>query len=167
MTSTLLDVPAHHAYEYREILNNAEIEYKIHERLDSELSDPVLFEITASHEKRLLAENLLTEMDTYSAVTFVTSRKLEETLARASYFELKVVSNTVAFRILDKPYLHRIKLKGIEAALNRYFNKNLIHLTASRGGSGKGTTTILPGSGKSHVLTYSNVMAENTYGNKI
>lgn len=167
MNSTLLDVPAHHAYEYREILNNTEIEYKIHKRLDSELTDPVLFEITASPEKRLLAENLLTEMDTYSAVTFVTSRKLEDTLARASYFEVEVVSNTIALRILNKPYLHRIELKGIEAALNRFFNKNLIHLTASRGGSGKGTTAILPGSEKTQVLTYSGIVAANTNGNKI
>jgi arsenate reductase-like glutaredoxin family protein len=139
MTSTLLDVPAHHAFEYREILANAEIEYKIHKRLDSVLTDSVLFEIIASTEKRVFAENILTEMDTYSAVTFVTSRKLKDTLDRASYFELEVASNTIVFRILDKPYLHRIELKGVEAALNRYFDKNMIHLTASRGGSGKGT----------------------------
>lgn len=123
MTSTLLDVPAHHAFEYREILANAEIEYKIHKRLDSVLTDPVLFEITATPEKRVLAEKLLTEMGTYSAVTFVTSRKLEETLARAEAFSLNVVSNTVAFRILDKPYLHRLEVKGPEGVLNRFYSK--------------------------------------------
>lgn len=139
MASTLLDVPAHHAAEFREILANAEIEYKIHKRLDSALTDPVLFEVTATDEKRVLAEELLDAMDIYSAVIFVKSRKLQDNIDRASYFEVEIVSNRVAFRILDKPYLHRLELKGHEAALNRFFDKDLIHLTQGRGGSGKGT----------------------------
>lgn len=156
MISLLLDVPAHHAYEYREILANAEINYTIHKRFDSSPGDPVLFEINTTSEKGAYAEKLLVEMDTYSAVTFVTHSKVEESLRRAESLALEVVSNTVAFRILDRPYLHRLEVKGSERALGRFYSKkkltdlNLelksatpISLTASRGGSGRGTVAYI------------------------
>jgi hypothetical protein len=152
MIDLLLDVPAHHAYEFQEILANAEINYTIHKRPDSNPGDPVLFEIITTSEKGAFAEKLLADMDTYSAVTFVTHKNIDETLRRAESLSLEVVSNTVAFRILDRPYLHRLEVKGSELALGRFYSKTKlpdsnfevksathIFVTASRGGSGKGT----------------------------
>jgi hypothetical protein len=150
MPTRLLNVPVYHAFEFQQILSEAEIEHQIRPRTQS----LVPFELTGTDEKLAFAEVLLTDLDTYSAISFVTSRNLEGTLARAEAFGLNVVCNTVAFHILDKPYLHRLEVKGPEGALNRFFNKKevpplklevdeVMLFTASRGGSGKGTVAFL------------------------
>lgn len=143
-----LNVPAYHVFEFQQILSAAGISY---ERLDrTNINDPFNFLITTTAEKAVLAEKLLADMDIYSTVSYITSRKLDETLHRAKSFGLEVVCNTVAFRILDKPYLHRVEVKGSEGALNRFYSKKeipiedleldtTVFLTGSRGGSGKGT----------------------------
>jgi hypothetical protein len=150
MIDLQLEVPAYHVFEFQQILSAAGISY---ERLDrTNINSPFNFQITTTAEKAVLAEKLLADMDIYSAVSYVTDRKLDETLNRAASFGLEVVCNNVAFRILDKPYLHRVEVKGSEGALNRFYsNKKLspsrleqeldttVFLTPSRGGSGKGT----------------------------
>lgn len=151
MQTQSLNVPAYHVFEFQQILSAAEINYKRLERTNS--LTPFVFEVTAESDKIILAEKLLADMDVYTGVTLVTDSKLVETLNRARSFGVEVVCNKVAFRILGKPYLHRIEVKGSEGSLNRFYSKveapmysdvdDALILTASRGGSGRGTVAYI------------------------
>lgn len=157
MTKLLLTVPAHNVLEFREILTEAEIDFKINRDRTHKFDDPVIFEISVTSETETFARRALAEMDTYITNVVVKAGDIDETIELIDSLGLEINSVKVEIRILDKPFTHKIEVKGeeqtlwllrskiapslIESKFDRAANKLVI--TPSRGGSGKGTISYM------------------------
>lgn len=150
MSAHTINIPAYHVWEFQQELSEAGVDYVRLERTDSKL--PFAFEIRGDADQLALAKKLLASLEIYTSVIFANVEDLQKTIRNAESYGLEVSSITVSSRILDKPRQYRLEMKGSEGGFNRLKIGNHFSslaqmvfadpphvITASRGGSGRGT----------------------------